>query len=145
MAIIKVNHEFKFTNDYVFAEVMKDSKLCKQLLQRTFPDREIEEIRFCSPQKRDKHSDEPPPEPEAEEALSSEISPTSFGSEATVDSSTAETQKTMSFGPKTKSIRLNVLFKGDSTWYNVEIQCENRYNIPRRSRYYSYAHLTCSD
>ena len=137
MAVIKVNHEFKFTNDYVFAEVMKDPELCRQLLQRIFPDREIEAIRFCKPQERDKHSDEPPPEPEDDEAASFEISLTSYDSETTVGSCTAETQKTMSFGPKTKSIRLDVLFKGDSTWYNVEIQCENRYNIPRRSRYYS--------
>ena len=111
MAVIKVNHKFKFTNDYVFAEVMKDPELCRQLLERIFPNREIKEIRFCNPKERDKYIEE--------------------------SSNTAETQKTMSFNPNTKSIRLDVLFKDDTTWYNIEIQCENRYNIPRRSRYYS--------
>ena len=40
-------HELTFTNDYVFAEVMKNEELCRQLLQRILPDRKIRELRLC--------------------------------------------------------------------------------------------------
>ena len=39
--------------------------------------------------------------------------------------------------PKYKGIRLDIYIKDEeSTIYNVEMQVENRYNIPKRSRHY---------
>lgn len=100
-------HEFTFTNDYVFAEVMKNEELCRQLLQRILPDRKIRELRLC---------DEPGRGEKGE--------------------ATSETQKDVSFNARSKGVRLDVLFRDDDAWYNIELQCSRRYNIPLRSRYY---------
>ena len=107
----KEHHQFSFTNDYVFAEVMKDPKLCRQLLQRILPDREIKELKLCKEQKPGESGDE-----------------LQAGSEV---------QKDISFNARSKGIRLDVLFRDEDAWYNIELQCSRRYDIPLRSRYYS--------
>ena len=38
--------------------------------------------------------------------------------------------------PFHKSVRLDVLFEGDQSWYDIEFQSENTDDIPKRSRYY---------
>ena len=40
---------------------------------------------------------------------------------------------------ESKSIRLDVLFEDDGGWYDIEMQVENRENLPKRSRYYGAA------
>ena len=37
---------------------------------------------------------------------------------------------------ESKSIRLDVLFEDERGWYDIEMQVENRENLPKRSRYY---------
>lgn len=103
----KSYHQFSFTNDYVFAEVMKDPKLCKQLIRCILPDREIKELRLC------------------EERVQ--------GTETKIGS---EVQRDISFNARSKGIRLDVLFRDDEAWYNIEMQCSRHYDIPLRARYY---------
>jgi len=47
-----------------------------------------------------------------------------------------ETEKNISISPEIKSIRLDVLFEGETEWYDIEMQVENRGHLPKRSRYY---------
>ena len=44
-------------------------------------------------------------------------------------------EKSVILTPQTKYVRLDVLFEGDDTWYDLEMQCENEGNIPKRTRY----------
>ena len=96
----KTYHRFSFTNDYVFAEVMKDPELCRQLLERILPDRKI--------------------------------SPASYHNSNPYLSPASETQK----DTRSKGIRLDILFRDEAAWYNIELQCSMRYDIHLRSRYY---------
>lgn len=41
-----MKYDYPFTNSIVFALVMRDRELCRQLLQIIFPEREIEEVRM---------------------------------------------------------------------------------------------------
>ncbi len=100
----KTYHRFSFTNDYVFAEVMKDPELCRQLLERILPDRKI--------------------------------SPASYHNSNPYLSPASETQKDISFNARSKGIRLDILFRDEAAWYNIELQCSMRYDIHLRSRYY---------
>ena len=40
------NIQFPLTNDLVFSLVMQDTDLCKELIQRIFPERKIAELKF---------------------------------------------------------------------------------------------------
>ena len=53
--------------------------------------------------------------------------------------SVAEVEKTIIMGLESKSVRLDVLFEGDDTLYDIEMQVEREECIPRRSRYYHMA------
>lgn len=44
-------------------------------------------------------------------------------------------EKSIILTPQTKYVRLDVLLEGDDTWYDLEMQCENEGNIPKRTRY----------
>ena len=93
---------YPFSKQLMFAKVMEDKELCRDMLGIIFPDRKVKDIIV---HKR-------------------EISV----SEATVIT-----------GMESKSIRLDVLFEDDDGWYDIEMQVENRENLPKRSRYYGAA------
>ena len=93
---------YPFSTQLMFAKVMEDKELCRDMLGIIFPDRKVKDIII---HKR-------------------EISV----SEATVIT-----------GMESKSIRLDVLFDDDGGWYDIEMQVENRENLPKRSRYYGAA------
>ena len=93
---------YPFSKQLMFAKVMEDKELCRDMLGIIFPDRKVKDIIV---HKR-------------------EISV----SEATVIT-----------GMESKSIRLDVLFEDDGGWYDIEMQVENRENLPKRSRYYGAA------
>lgn len=75
------NIQFPLTNDLVFSLVMQDTDLCKELIQRIFPERKIAELKFSD--------------------------------------TYVESQKSLINGIIEKSVRLDVLFIGDTngiTW-----------------------------
>ncbi len=92
-----MNYRYPFTNAIVFALVMKDSNLCKGLLQMIFPDREIQEVR------------------QHETCL--------------------ETEHSVIVGIESRKVRLDVLFKDNQAWYDIEMQVRDEKNLPKRSRY----------
>ena len=93
---------YPFSTQLMFAKVMEDRELCRDMLGIIFPDRKVKDIIV---HKR-------------------EVSV----SEATVIT-----------GMESKSIRLDVLFEDERGWYDIEMQVENRENLPKRSRYYGSA------
>ena len=93
---------YPFSKQLMFAKVMEDRELCRDMLGIIFPDRKVKDIIV---HKR-------------------EVSV----SEATVIT-----------GMESKSIRLDVLFEDERGWYDIEMQVENRENLPKRSRYYGAA------
>ena len=93
---------YPFSTQLMFAKVMEDRELCRDMLGIIFPDRKVKDIIV---HKR-------------------EVSV----SEATVIT-----------GMESKSIRLDVLFEDERVWYDIEMQVENRENLPKRSRYYGAA------
>lgn len=54
-----------------------------------------------------------------------------------LDKFEATIEKTIINDPNAKSVRLDVLFEGDNTWYDIEMQSEQEYFSPKRMRYYS--------
>lgn len=109
MAKIKVNHAYPFTNDYMFATVMKEPAFCKELLNRIMPDKKVKKIKLID---RD----------ETYQA----------GQTANV-----HTQSTLGYDPYSKSVRLDVTFEDDDAAYNIEMQVNHSIELPKRSRYYS--------
>ena len=93
---------YPFSKQLMFAKVMEDRELCRDMLGIIFPDRKVKDIIV---HKR-------------------EVSV----SEATVIT-----------GMESKSISLDVLFEDERGWYDIEMQVENRENLPKRSRYYGAA------
>ncbi len=90
---------FKFSNKLMFAIVMQDEGLCKEFIERLFPDRKVADIKFPK---------------DARATIEKTIIPRLFS----------------------KTVRLDVLFEGDSTYYDIEMQVENEPFLPKRSRYY---------
>ena len=99
--------KFPFSNQTIFAMVMNDEGRCKAFLERIFPDKKVSEIK---------------------------LSQNSFVEEE--NSARAEAEKMILNTPFHKSVRLDVLFEGDKSWYDIEFQSENTDDIPKRSRYY---------
>ena len=93
---------YPFSKQLMFAKVMEDADLCRDMLRLIFPDREVKDIIV---HKR--------------EVSASEV--------------------TVITGMESKSVRLDVLFDDDIGWYDIELQVEDRGNLPKRSRYYAAA------
>ena len=49
----------------------------------------------------------------------------------------SEVEKTLIFNPSRKSVRLDVLFKSEDEYYDIEMQCSGSPDLPLRSRFYS--------
>lgn len=92
-----MKYRFPITFEAMFALVMKDPKLCRGLLERIFPDKEIEDLKL--------HGD-----PAAEVTFIPDV--------------------------LSKRIRLDVLFKGADTWYDIEMQTTNEKDLIQRASYY---------
>ena len=93
---------YPFSRQLMFAKVMEDPDLCRNMLEIIFPDRQVEEIIV--------HERE-----------------------------VSATESTVITGMESKSIRLDVLFNDASGWYDIELQVEDKKNLPKRSRYYAAA------
>ena len=93
---------YPFSRQLMFAKVMEDKELCRDMLGIIFPERKVKNIVV--------HKRE------------------SSVSEATVIT-----------GMESKSVRLDVLFEDDRGWYDIELQVEDKGNLPKCSRYYGAA------
>ena len=93
---------YPFSTQLMFAKVMEDRELCRDMLRIIFPDRKVKDIIV--------HKRE-----------------------------TSVSEATVITGMESKSIRLDVLFEDERGWYDIEMQVENRENLPKRSRYYGAA------
>ena len=107
--IAKEQIKFPFSNNLIFAAVMQNEVRCRKFLERILPERKIRQLRFPS-----------------EHELGGEIS----------TGSNVFSEAQISQDPDHKSVQLDVLFEGDDSWYDIEMQVENVDNIPKRSRYY---------
>ena len=58
-------------------------------------------------------------------------------SEINLDEYETTIESTILTDPEAKSVRLDVLFEGDDTWYDIEMQSNSSYFSPKRMRYYS--------
>ena len=115
MGIDIVKKKYTICHPVVFAMVMQDAELCKDLLQRILPERKIREIRFLY---EEENSCDACAEKEHRKV------------------SLVETEKSVIVGIEAKSIRLDVLFEDEAVWYNLEMQVHNTDSPAKRSRYY---------
>lgn len=106
--------KYKFANKLMFAIIMRDPTACRRFIEMIFPERTVEKIVF------------PETKGKAESAT-------------TMKEIAAEVEKTIITGLDSKSVRLDVLFEGDETVYDIEMQMEVEEEIPKRSRYYHMA------
>ena len=107
----------KFTEQLVFAIVMRDEQVCKELIERIIPNRKIKAIRFA--------------ENELMDSLAQAISDHKDGRAARVD-----TEKQIFPALLSKSVRFDALFEDDSIWVDIEMQVESEADLPLRIRYY---------
>ncbi len=94
--------KYPFSNQLIFALVMENENLCKELLERIFQGQHIKEVKI--------------------------LDRVSTKSEASIVTEVTS-----------KSVRMDVLFEDKTSWFNIEMQVENRKDLPFRSRYYSAA------
>ena len=112
---------YHLTNKLMFAIVMRDEELCAELLERIFDGRKIERIRF-----------------QVDEVMD-ELRERVYHDEICKTDCSVEVEKTIITGLHSKSVRLDVLFKDDEAWYDIEMQVEREQYLPQRSRYYHAA------
>ena len=106
--------KYIFANKLMFAIIMRDPIACKKFIEMIFPERTVEKILFPNKAEED-------------------------GGAATINEIAVEVEKTIITGIASKSVRLDVLFKGDDTVYDIEMQLEPEDEIAKRSRYYHMA------
>ena len=106
--------KYKFANKLMFAIIMRDPTACRKFIEMIFPGRIVKKIVFSEMKGEDK-------------------------SATTMKEIAAEVEKTIITGLDSKSVRLDVLFEGDETVYDIEMQMEVEEEIPKRSRYYHMA------
>ena len=113
----------KFTEQLVFAIVMRDASLCKELVERIIPDRKVREIRFA--------------ENPVMDALAKSIADTAdLRAEKSTGWMTAETEKVLIPALLSKSVRFDALFEDDDAWFDIEMQVDSEADMPLRIRYY---------
>jgi len=116
----------KFTEQLVFAIVMRDAALCKELIERIIPDRKVREIRFA--------------ENPVMDALARAIADGFYGTQEkdsnTPGQMTAETEKVLIPALLSKSVRFDVLFEDEAAWFDIEMQVDWESDMPLRIRYY---------
>ena len=115
----------KFTEQLMFAIVMRDVTLCKELIERIIPDRKVREIRFAENPLMD--------------ALAKSISDdaeTKPDSDHSSDWMTVETEKVLIPALLSKSVRFDALFEDENAWFDIEMQVDWEPELPLRIRYY---------
>ena len=101
-----------FTNDFIFALVMRDTDICKGIAELIIPDEEIGEVKIAmednsSPDKKDEKD-------ELEIAL----------------------QACLDFGKDMRGVRFDAYVKTADKWIDIEMQTTNKHDLEKRSRYY---------
>ena len=101
-----------FTNDFIFALVMRDPDICKGIAELIIPDEEIGEVKIAmednsSPDKKDEKD-------ELEIAL----------------------QACLDFGKDMRGVRYDAYVKTADKWIDIEMQTTNKHDLEKRSRYY---------
>ena len=105
--------DFKtFTNDFIFALVMRDPDICKGIAELIIPDEEIGEVKIAasensSPDKKNEKD-------ELEIAL----------------------QAYLNFGKDMRGVRFDAYVKTADKWIDIEMQTTNKHDLEKRSRYY---------
>ena len=111
--------KYKFSNKTMFAIVMRDEAVCKEFIERLFPERKVREIHFA--------------EPEPELTADGQIISNSLGK---LLSANVETEKSIINGITAKSVRLDVIFEDSDSIYDIEMQVASEKYMPQRTRYY---------
>lgn len=111
-----------FTDDLMFALVMRDTEICREFLRLILPE-EFGEIKIASP--------EDPLFGEREDAKNASVYQSEGGNQLT-----SEPQKTMKFVPDMHGVRLDVYIKSDKAWAEIEMQTGNDPHLGKRSRFY---------
>lgn len=111
---MKKEIEYPFSNAIIFAKVMEDPNNAIPFLERIFRGRKIEQV-----------------------IVTERISLTSKIDIANTNELNIKSEVTLQPNSiKAKGIRLDVLFKDDNAWYDIEMQVAYTKNLPKRSRYY---------
>ena len=107
------NEEFKpFTNDFIFALVMRDPDICKGIAELIIPDEEIGEVKIAASE--NSSPDEKNEKDELEIAL----------------------QACLDFGKDMRGVRFDAYVKTADKWIDIEMQTTNKHDLEKRSRYY---------
>lgn len=107
--LMSENNNFSpFTDDFIFALVMRNTEICKGLLERIIPEVEFGEIRLTA----------------CEHPLFGELP------------LTVEQQKTLKFDMDAKGVRFDAYAKSENMWAEVEMQTYRQEHLGKRSRYY---------
>ena len=104
------NEEFKpFTNDFIFALVMRDPDICKGIAELIISDEEIGEVKIAASE-----NSSPDEKDELEIAL----------------------QACLDFGKDMRGVRFDAYVKTADKWIDIEMQTTNKHDLEKRSRYY---------
>ena len=98
-----------FTNDFVFAMVMRDPDICKGIVELLLPNEEIGEVKIAT---ADNFLPDKAKEPE--------VVP----------------QASLDFGKDMRGVRFDAYVKTANEWIDIEMQTTNKQDIEKRSRYY---------
>ena len=98
-----------FTNDFVFAMVMRDPDICKGIVELLLPNEEIGEVKIAT---ADNFLPDKAKEPE--------VVP----------------QASLDFGKDMRGVRFDAYVKTANEWIDIEMQTTNKHDIEKRSRYY---------
>ena len=105
--------DFKpFTNDFIFALVMRDPDICKGIAELIIPDEEIGEVKIAASE--NSSPDEKNEKDELEIAL----------------------QTYLNFGKDMRGVRFDAYVKTADKWIDIEMQTTNKHDLEKRSRYY---------
>ena len=111
--ITQNNEDFKpFTNDFIFALVMRDPDICKGIAELIIPDEEIGEVKIAASE--NSSPDEKNEKDELEIAL----------------------QACLDFGKDMRGVRFDAYVKTADKWIDIEMQTTNKHDLEKRSRYY---------
>ena len=101
-----------FTNDFIFALVMRDPDICKGIAELIIPNEEIGEVKIATSE--NSSPDEKNEKDELEIAL----------------------QAYLDFGKDMRGVRFDAYVKTADKWIDIEMQTTNKHDLEKRSRYY---------
>ena len=105
--------DFKpFTNDFIFALVMRDPDICKGIAELIIPDEEIGEVKIAA-------SENSSPDKKNEK-----------------DELEIAMQAYLDFGKDMRGVRFDAYVKTADKWIDIEMQTTNKHDLEKRSRYY---------